>query len=116
VSMAQLCDQTLTVMAETETQGPGMGRKVVWTATERTVKARVVAQNSQVLIALLQQQPRAFFMLYFAVNPALNPLLNRVIWRGQVLRLLGPPLDAHGLGRIWTVQAAMYGEDQPTRP
>jgi hypothetical protein len=114
-SIDRLCTiHDLDVLQLNDHQTPSGAHVKTWDQI-RSIKGRVIPQNGQVLVALMQAQNRAFYLIYFSSDPQLNSLTNRLVWRGQILRLLSPPLDAHGLGRIWTANAAYFSEDQPAR-
>src|SRR3954471_16208618 len=89
-SIKNLCSvHSVEILQEQDVVGTGMGRKKVWLPTGNVLPCRVVAQNSLELLALMQEQNRTYYNVYFSAKPPLSGLIHRLLWNGLVLRLIG---------------------------
>lgn len=108
---------TVTVLDPTTVKGAQLGNATTWAAatpTPRTLTCTVVPdQGGKNANLLLQQGFYKFFRVYFSTDP--NPLdgRQRLSYGGDVLRIISPVENAHGMNRLWSLMAAAHTDDNP---
>jgi hypothetical protein len=112
MSLARLCSsETIEVMEYHNEPGVAMGKSTTWRVSRR-LKCRVMPTSSNTVTsgAVNVNNQEITHEIYFASDPQLVQG-NKLRWRGVLLTVEGMPLNSHGLGRLWTVQAIAHKTD-----
>lgn len=108
---------TVTVLDATTVKGAQGGNSTTYAAaspTPRTLTCTVVPDAGGRNADLLKQQGYfKFFKVYFSADPQPLDGRQRLSHNGDVLRVMSPVENAHGLNRLWSLNAAAHTDDNP---
>jgi head-tail adaptor len=109
MSLEEKCNQPLELLRPEHVIGSAMGlvRKYV---KERTVLAHVKTMSAAEIMRLRLTSVDISHNLWFAEDPVFDETY-RLRWRDTIMRPAGPPVDLHGLGRVWLCTAKAITPD-----
>jgi len=99
------------VLVQSVTQGASLGTNRDFVTTGRFLDCHAHRYTAGELERLRLRQMDVSHKISFHEDPLIDER-NRLKLNGQILRLKGPVINAHGLGRLWTVDCIDIGIDQ----
>lgn len=107
---------TVTVLEPTDVKGSqgGLATSYAAASSPRTLTCTVVPDDGGQKDDLLKQQGYfKFFKVFFSADP--NPLdgTRRLAYNGDVLRIVSPVKNAHGMNRLWSCRCSAHTDDNP---
>ncbi len=99
------------VLVQAVSQGTSLGTTRTFASTGRFLDCHVHTYSAGEVERLRIRQMDASHKVSFHEDPLIDER-NRLRYGTKELRLTGPVVDSHGLGRLWVVNCIMMGVDQ----
>lgn len=114
MSIESMCYDSLEVLTPTHTTGDQLGRVTELEVTA-TVQCRVKGLPAVEVTRMRLDGQDVTHNIWFAEDPQIRKD-QRLRWRGVLMRPVGEPIDCHGLGRLWLMQATTKDVDNEGVP